>query len=507
MSDRTRWLGAAAAALGVVVVAQPARASSHREALAILNEPCADNTDTYAWVSPGAHDKLYLFMNFNPLHEPGQGNQGLRACDGYRYEFHIGKGASLKDKVVYRVQFTKTLGRDVPPSPSDPLGGGNELLWQISGGTESYRVTRITKGEHDDEGEDDDEDETRTRTLGRGLGVAPNFHGPQTDRLVNGLGPFLGYDSANPASRTVDLYDDAFAATFIHDLSNGGRAFAGQRDDPFYLDEKGIFDLVNLCSAGLFNIPGARTTDCEDVFAGFNVFTLALEIPITDLFPEGIPHDGVLDINSTDSLLRVWFSVSRREKEIVDPTNVVTGYRYEGPFRQVGRQALPLFNAGLVGTVRQTRYLRSNALKDVTRFGGDVLFPVLVRDAEALGIYAALGIDPDAAGLKGPRLDIINAINLGRPIPVEDGFTGDVITLDAALDSQFPNGRRLDGNPIPNREHVDVSDVLISLIVAGNPAAGAGDGVNSNDKDYLPVFPFVPLPHSGLNGGHGAAAP
>src|SRR5262249_28724020 len=54
-------------------------ASSHREALAILNEPCADNTDTYAWVSPGSHEKLYLIMNFNPLHEPGQGNQGLRA--------------------------------------------------------------------------------------------------------------------------------------------------------------------------------------------------------------------------------------------------------------------------------------------------------------------------------------------------------------------------------------------------------------------------------------------
>ena len=28
-------------------------ASSHREALAILNEPCADNTDTFAWVSNG----------------------------------------------------------------------------------------------------------------------------------------------------------------------------------------------------------------------------------------------------------------------------------------------------------------------------------------------------------------------------------------------------------------------------------------------------------------------
>src|SRR5579883_1356839 len=66
-----------------------AQASSHREALAILNEPCADNTDTYAWVSNGAHDKLYLIMNYYPLQEPGQGNQGYRACNGYRYEFHI----------------------------------------------------------------------------------------------------------------------------------------------------------------------------------------------------------------------------------------------------------------------------------------------------------------------------------------------------------------------------------------------------------------------------------
>src|SRR5439155_9380309 len=97
--------------------------------------------------------------------------------------------------------------------------------------------------------------------------------------------------------------------------------------------------------------------------------------------------------------------------------------------------ALPLFNSGLVSTQRKTLYLLSTPMQDVTNFGGDVLFPVLVRDAEALGIYKALGV-PDAtvSGLKGPRLDIINAINLGRPIPVADGFTGDVITLDAAID-------------------------------------------------------------------------
>jgi hypothetical protein len=490
MKNNTRWLAAAAVA-GAVAAAQPARASSHREALAILNEPCADNTDVYAWVSPGSHDKLYLVGNFLPLHEPGQGNQGLRACDGYRYEFHIGMGESLKDRVVYRVEFNKTPPVDGTPDPDDPLGGGNELLYQITGSQETYNVSKIENG-------------VKT-LLADGVKVAPNFHGPQTDRLVYGLGPFQGYDSGDPTSRTVDLYNDAFAATFINGLANGGRAWAGQRDDPFYLDEKGIFDLVNLCGDGLFGIPGARTTACEDVFAGFNVFTLALEIPTSDLFPNGIPHNGVLDPNSTDSLLRIWFSISRRENEIVDKSDIVTGYRYTGAYRQVGREGLPLFNAGLVGTARHTLYLRSNVNKDVSNFGADILFPVLVRDADALGIYRALGIDPTA--LKGPRLDIVNAINLGRPIPVADGFTGDVLTLDAAIDSQFPNGRSLQGAAAPNQEQVDVSDVLISLIVAGNPLAGAGDGVNSNDKNYLSVFPFVPLPHSGLNGGHGAPAP
>src|SRR6185369_849639 len=123
----------ASGALLVVVLlgfVPAARASSHREALAVLNEPCADNTDTFAWVSNGAHDKLYLIMDFNPLHEPGQGNQGFRACNGYRYEFHVGKGASLRDEAVYRVEFRNVLTPGAPPSATAALGGGNELLWQ-----------------------------------------------------------------------------------------------------------------------------------------------------------------------------------------------------------------------------------------------------------------------------------------------------------------------------------------------------------------------------------------
>jgi hypothetical protein len=105
--------------------------------------------------------------------------------------------------------------------------------------------------------------------------------------------------------------------------------------------------------------------------------------------------------------------------------------------------------------------------------------------------------------LKGPRLDIIKAINLGRPIPVADGFSGDVITLDAAIDSSFPNGRRLGGGPAPNMHQVNVNTVLISLIVAGNPAAGLARGVEVNDKDFVSRFPFLAPAHQGLLQGHG----
>jgi hypothetical protein len=495
-----------------------AHGSSHREALAILNEPCADNTDTYAWVSNQSHDKLYLIMDFNPLHEPGQGNQGLRACNGYRYEFHIAKGASLEDKVIYRVEFKNKLTPEDGPSATDGLGGGNELLWQLTGGTETMKVTRIVSsddgrghGNRDHDADDDDDfdhdrgwDDDETTVLGNSLAVLPNNHGPQTDRLIYGLGPFQGYDSGDASSREVGLYDQPFVDTFIHPLSNGGRIIAGQFDDPYQLDEKGIFDLVNLASSDLGGIPGARRPPAKDVFTGFNIFSIALEVPIRDIFPRGIPHNGRLRMNSTDSLIRVWSRITRQKTQTVDKTNIITGLKGSGDYVQVGRNALPLFNAGLVGTQRQTLYLRTSPLQDVTNFGADVLFPVLVRDAEALGIYKALGVpDSAVATLKGPRVDIIKAINLNRPIPIADGFTGDVLTIDAAVDSSFPNGRMIGGGTAPNRNQVNVNSVLISLIVAGDPGLGLAKGTEVNDKDYLDRFPFLAPAHQGLLQGHG----
>src|SRR5207245_6963948 len=107
--------------------------------------------------------------------------------------------------------------------------------------------------------------------LGRDLTVLPNTHGPQTDRLIYGLAPFKGYDSGDPTSREVGLYDQPFVDTFIHDLTNGGRIIAGQFDDPYQLDEKGIFDLVNLNRDDLGGIPGARSPPRKGVVKGVHL--------------------------------------------------------------------------------------------------------------------------------------------------------------------------------------------------------------------------------------------
>ncbi len=59
------------------------------------------------------------------------------------------------------------------------------------------------------------------------------------------------------------------------------------------------------------------------------------------------------------------------------------------------------------------------------------------------------------------------------------------------------------GGTAPNRNQVNVNSVLISLIVAGDPAAGLAKGVEVNDKDYLDRFPFLAPAHQGLLQGHG----
>ena len=48
-------------------------ASSHREAPLISQDPLADNTDVYAFVSPDRPDTATIIANYIPLEEPASG--------------------------------------------------------------------------------------------------------------------------------------------------------------------------------------------------------------------------------------------------------------------------------------------------------------------------------------------------------------------------------------------------------------------------------------------------
>jgi hypothetical protein len=362
-----RKIGTAGAFLALIAAAPVVQASSHRETYATRVDPCIDNTDTYAWVEPGTHDKLNVVFNFLPLHEPGQGNQQLGPCEDVLYQVHIARGTGpLKDVVTYQIQFkTNPAPRVDPGDATKPLTlmDGRELLDQISGRSQVYTVTKLEAGVK------------KPKIIGRDLPVSPANVGPQTDRLAYGIPaidpsctPFQPYDSGDPTSRQVGCYNEAFTARFINPLGDGGsegRIWAGQAADFYYLDEKGIFDIVNLAGdpASSFvkingmrlQVPGARQTpQAENVFTGFNLFSIALEIPTTKLTGTGqLPaHNGT---PGDDTLLAIHVSESRQAVRMLSKERYEKD-RNKGKWVRVGRNALPLFNAGLVGVQDQETF-------------------------------------------------------------------------------------------------------------------------------------------------------
>jgi hypothetical protein len=70
----------------------------------------------------------------------------------------------------------------------------------------------------------------------------------------------------------------------------------------------------------------------------------------------------------------------------------------------------------------------------------------------------------------------------------------------------FPNGRPIPGGSTANREQADVTDVFLSLILAGL-ALPVPDNVSYNDTDFLPQFPYLAMPWRGYDQGHGHPTP
>ncbi len=79
--------------------------SSHREAPAISKDPVADNTDTYAFVSPDDPATVTIISNYLPLEAPFGGPNFFEFGDDVRYEIHIDNDADGAPEITYQFQF------------------------------------------------------------------------------------------------------------------------------------------------------------------------------------------------------------------------------------------------------------------------------------------------------------------------------------------------------------------------------------------------------------------
>jgi hypothetical protein len=177
---------------------------------------------------------------------------------------------------------------------------------------------------------------------------------------------------------------------------------------------------------------------------------------------------------------------------------------------QVSRLGLPLINEAVIGLQDKDYWNATPPSADVPIFGSYFLNPVIVRDAEAVGIYGALGVPAETVTmLKSNRLDIIAAVSL---MPVDQvgqnlNKVGDVLRVNLGEDSHFPNGRSIPGGASPNQEENDVTDTILTVALSAGTIP-LSDNVQYNDVNFLPEFPFLALPHAGYDSPHaGPQAP
>ena len=476
---RQRWLvavplAATAAAVAVALAPPFGGASSHREAPSISQDPTADNTDVYAFRSPDAPGTATLIANFVPFQEPAGGPNFHRFSDDVKYEVKVDNTGDGNEDVTYEFRF-KTQIRN----PSTFLYNTNTITYDAKRGeytnlnlVQTYTVRKITR---------DSKGRTYVRTLGRDLLTPPNNVGP----------------------RSTPNYE-SLVAPAIATVRDGTKVFAGQRDDPFYVDLGGTFDLIGFRSAP----PGAFSGGGVDGLRGYSVNTIAIQVPITQLTgTKKIPTD----VNDTNSVVGVYATASRP---------VITkggGTRWQ----QVSRLGEPLINEVVIPLGKKDLWNRSDPADD-KQFERFYLKPELagiLNSLYALGsptenridLTAVLltGIPPDNP-LGAPTTQIskkpakADLLRVNLAVPPTTGTQNRIGLLGGDGDG-FPNGRRLVDDV------VDIEERAVGGVIApalGLPAANGtnaalvpllGDGVNANDVPFLPSFPYVATPGSGFD--------
>jgi hypothetical protein len=437
-------------------------ASSHREAPLISSDPLADNTDTYAFVSPDAPDTVTLIANWIPLEAPGGGPNFYKFGDDVLYRINVDNDGDAGDDIVYEFRFkTRIQNRNTFLYNTGPIASLNDPNFNIR---QTYTVTRLDRrGRH---------------VLGRDLATPP----------------------VNVGQRSTPNYE-MLADSAIYTLADGSKVFAGQRDDPFFVDLGSVFDLLGLRpfnSAHLIPLPGAPGVDG---LKGINVHTIALQVP-----KRRLSHDGSAgtDATNTNSIIGVYSDTLRRRLRVLDDRD---GDDDEfGGWVQVSRLGMPLVNEVVIPLGKKDRFNGSEPEND-GQFASFVLDPEPARLIPVL--YPGVKVPP------APRNDLVAIFltgipGLNQPMGVR---ASEMIRLNMAIPpSASPNRLGLlagqaDGFPNGRRLGDDVVDIEVRALAGATPFTPAfnvspnnllGDGVDANDKPFLAHFPYVAHPFAGF---------
>ena len=478
------------------------KVASHREAPLIAQDPAADITDAYAFRSWSDPDKVVFIMNVIPSQEPSSGPNYFFFDDKVLYAIHLdldrdGVAEDLTIEVRFKTELRNALaglGVRSPVANVGPItalnGAGSEGL----GIRQSYTVTVVRKGP----------DGKTIRTPLKALDGQPLFAVP-----------------SNQGPRTMPSYED-LAAQGIRSLQQGVRVFAGQRDETFYIDLGAVFDTINLrppapVLSDVQDADDSHNFGGVDTFSGFNVNTIAIEVPKALVAPKHGTHIGMYASTS-----RPRVTVLRGDDRKNDDDDDVD----KRSFVQVARMANPLVNELIIRFGRKDRWNATDPA-DEAQFIADYRNPSLAAILNLL-FGAAVPIPPT------PREDLVNVL-LRYPGPQFGGLS-ELLRLDLSVAPRppgnncspttqcrltvlahdaaggptpdpagWPNGRR------PNDDVTDIALRVVSGVLLGTGNARLGDGVNFNigapgtgvtANGIATSFPFLPTPHDGRDRRH-----
>lgn len=475
--------------------------ASHREAPITALDHKADITDFFAFVSYDDPTKVTFLLNVDPLLEPGNGPNYFPFDDTIQYAIRIDNNNDAVEDVYFLFQFQTEVrapnvftsfvgagtGINAPANSPAPIAPGTPIV--------PPAITAL------------DGSGSEGLSLRQRFTVTMVKNGVATP-LTNQTGAPLFAVPSNVGPRTMPNYP-ALAAQGIYSLANGIRVFAGTVDDPFYIDLGAAFDSLNFrAGAGGGVLTPAQDADdhtnfASDFVSGYNVNTIAIEVPVAMLTRTGT----VVAATDPAATIGAWGTTARPRTLVRrSPLPAATS----GSFAQVQRMGNPLINELIIGTGYKD-YWSMTEPKDDAQFASFDLDPLLARVFNA--VY---GINVPTP----PRTDLLPLVTYAPPIAAPGtpaGPVADLLRLNTGV-APTPAGNRrrlglLAGDPagFPNGRRVsdDVTDIA-ARAVAGvlNPAFNVapnnriGDGTNTNDVPYQETFPYVGFAQSGRDRRH-----